>query len=179
MRQNTLITFTPRKSVCPPVFLSQTPNPTCNIVCYLGLYMDKRLTWNPHTRLKRQETNRCYKMLLQLLDNISKVIMTNKLLMYNTVIKPTWTRIMGFNQTIEALQSKMHHPSNAPFYVSNLTLHSDLKVPFVSDLASSLYQKFHSTLHLHPNPLVQSLSPLTLPLNPPRRQRRRWARDLK
>jgi hypothetical protein len=185
--KSTNITFTLRKSVCPPVFLNQNPIPTANIVRYLGLYMDKRLTWNPHTRLKRQETNRRYKMLLRLLDNRSKLTMTNKLLLYNTIIKPTWTyglELWGStkpsnHRRIQSLQSKiLRKIVNAPFYVSNLTLHNDLKVPFVRDLASSRYQKFHSTLHLHPNPLVQSLSSLTLPLNPPRRLRRHWPRDL-
>jgi hypothetical protein len=102
--------------------------------------------------------------------------MTNKLLLYTTIIKPIWTyglELWGSTKPsnlrrIQSLQSKiLRKIVDAPFYVSNLTLHKDLKVPFVIDLASSRYQKFHSTLHLHPNPLVQSLSSLTLPLNPP------------
>ena len=50
--KSTHITFTLRKLVCPPVFLNQNPIPTANIVRYLGFYLDKRRTWNPHTRLK-------------------------------------------------------------------------------------------------------------------------------
>jgi hypothetical protein len=31
---------------------------------YLGLYMDNKLTWDPHTRLKGTKTNRLYRMLI-------------------------------------------------------------------------------------------------------------------
>ena len=41
----------------PTVLLNNTPIPTENIVRYFGLNMDKRLTWNPHTGLKRNEIN--------------------------------------------------------------------------------------------------------------------------
>jgi hypothetical protein len=68
MKKSFHITFTLRKAQCPPVFINQTPLSTASVVRYLGLYMDKKLTWNPHTRLKWTETNRRYKMLIRLLD---------------------------------------------------------------------------------------------------------------
>ncbi len=53
---------------------------------------------------------------------------------------------------IQVLQSKILRVLvNAPFYASNLTLHTDL---------------------------IQALSTLTLPDNPPRRLKRHWHRDL-
>jgi hypothetical protein len=61
-----------------------------------------------------------------------------------------------------------------PFYVSNLTLHRDLKVPFVKDLA---VRSYHSTPSTHPNPLVQRLSSRTHPDDRVRRLRRQWPRD--
>jgi hypothetical protein len=87
--------------------------------------------------------------------------MTNKLLHYNTIIMPIWTfglELWGSTKPsnlrrIQSLQSKiLRKIVDAPFYVSNLTLDKDLKVPFVSDLASSRYQKLHSTYTSCPVP---------------------------
>jgi hypothetical protein len=61
--------------------------------------------------------------------------------------------------------------------VPNRVLHRHLNVLLVSELASTRYKSFHSSFHLHDNPLVQALSSLTLPQNPPRRLNRHWPRD--
>ncbi|KAF0747910.1 Uncharacterized protein FWK35_00025438 [Aphis craccivora] len=68
--------------------------------------------------------------------------------------------------------------TNAPWYVSNLTLHSDLKIPNIYTLASHYYKLFHNNTVNHPNPLISNFSSLTLPNNPPRRLKRNWPRDL-
>jgi Reverse transcriptase (RNA-dependent DNA polymerase) len=180
------ITFTLRRATCPPVYINQTSLPVTDVVRYLGLYIDKRLTWNPHTRLKRKDLNRRYKLLMRLLDNRSQLTTDNKLLIYKTIIKPIWTyglEIWGSTKPsnikrIQSFQSKvLRKLVNAPFYVPNRILHKDLNVPLVADLASTRYKSFHSSLHLHSNPLVQALSSLTLPRNPPRRLNRHWPRD--
>ena len=46
------------------------------VVCFLGLYLDKRLTWNRHTRLKRKDLNRRYRLLMRLSDNRSQSQLT-------------------------------------------------------------------------------------------------------
>jgi hypothetical protein len=81
------ITFTLRKSSNPPVFLNNIPLSVENVVKYLGLYIDRRLIWNPHTRLKRQGVNRRYKLLLRLLDTRSHLSLENELLIYKTILK--------------------------------------------------------------------------------------------
>jgi hypothetical protein len=63
--------------------------------------------------------------------------------------------------------------ANAPYYVSNITLHNDLEVPFVRDLVTTRYNKFNSSLSHHTNP-IPSLAPSTLPQNPCRRSRGCW-----
>ncbi|KAL1140682.1 hypothetical protein AAG570_000612 [Ranatra chinensis] len=60
-------------------------------VRYLGLYIDKRVTWNPHTRLKRIDLNRKFGLLRNLLHRRSKLSLVNKLTIYNMILKPTWT----------------------------------------------------------------------------------------
>jgi hypothetical protein len=110
----------------------------------------------------------------------------NKLLIYTTIIKPIWTyglKIWGSAKPsnikcIHSFQSKVLQTIvSTPFYVPNRVLHKDLNVPLVADLASTRYKSFHSSFHLHECPLVQALSSLTLPQNPPRRLNMNWPRD--
>ncbi|KAL1123627.1 hypothetical protein AAG570_002703 [Ranatra chinensis] len=44
--------------------------------------------------------------------------------------------------------------------------------------AHCLYGSFHTNLEFHSNPLIKALSFHTRPLNPPRRLKRRWPRDM-
>ncbi|KAL1124627.1 hypothetical protein AAG570_001251 [Ranatra chinensis] len=85
------LTFTLRRQSCPPIMFDNIPIPPANHVHYLGLYIDKRVTWNPHTRLKRLDLNRKYGLLRQLLNRNSKLSIENKLTIYKTILKPTWT----------------------------------------------------------------------------------------
>jgi len=45
--------------------------------------------------------------------------------------------------------------TNAPRYVSNLTLHEDLKIPYVREVIFEKYAKHHRNLETHHNPLLQ------------------------
>jgi hypothetical protein len=153
------------------LYLNQIPIPVANTAKYLGLYLHRRLTWNSHTRLKRLDVNRRYKLIL--IDNRSSLSLDNTVLLYNTIFKPIWTyRLELWSSAkpsnisrIQTLQSKiLRKICNAPFFVSNLTLHKDLKVPFVKDMAVKSFT--------HPNPLVQRLSSRTHPDDSFRRFRR-------
>jgi hypothetical protein len=48
--------------------------------------------------------------------------------------------------------------TNAPCYVSNLTLHEDLKIPYVREVISEKYAKHHQKIGNTPQP---STSPAT------------------
>jgi len=180
-------TFTLKKSSCPPVSFYNTPLPTKDVVRYLGLFLDRRLTWNHHTKQKRLELKRRYSLLYRLIGRNSSMSLNNKVLIYKTLLSPLWTyglEVWGSTKAsnmkrIQSLQSRiLRNIASAPYYVTNVTLHTDLNVPFVSDLAKSRYQVFHRNLTSHTNPIVQSLSTPALPGNPVRRLRRRWPRDL-
>lgn len=183
----TQVTFTLRKGVCPPVTIKNSALPIIDCVKYLGLHMDKRLTWNPHTRLKRIEANRRYQLLSRLLDFRSKLSLSNKILIYKAIIRPVWSygaEVWGSAkksnlQRMQTLQSKiLRRITNCPYYVSNHTLHKDLNIQYVNELASTRYKNFHNRVSSHSNPLVSQLASLTLPGNPQRRLKRRWPRDL-
>ena len=52
--------------------------------------------------------------------------------------------------------------TNAPWYVSNLTLHEDLKIPYVREVTFEKYAKHHRKLETHPNPLLDTGQPRRL-----------------
>jgi hypothetical protein len=51
--------------------------------------------------------------------------------------------------------------TNAPRFVSNQTLHTDLRIPYVRTVFQERIAKHRSTLISHPNPFLQSLLQLT------------------
>jgi hypothetical protein len=53
--------------------------------------------------------------------------------------------------------------TNCPPYISNLTLHTDLKIKTVHEKALNYYKRFHSKLPSHINPLISNFASLTIP----------------
>jgi hypothetical protein len=72
---------------------------------------------------------------------------------------------------LQKAQSKILRTiTNTPWYVSNLTLHADLKIPYVREIITEKYIKHHQKLETHPNPLLHPL----LDIGRPRRLKRTW-----
>jgi hypothetical protein len=63
---------------------------------------------------------------------------------------------------------------NAPWYVTNHTLHTDINIPYVSEVTHERINKHHNNLEAHPKPLLE---PLLQPTNT-RRLKRCWPLDL-
>jgi len=53
--------------------------------------------------------------------------------------------------------------ANAPPYVSNYTLHSDLKIQTVLVTAKTLYKLYRAHLANHSNPLISTLNSNSIP----------------
>jgi hypothetical protein len=80
------LTFTLRRRPSPPLIINTVPIPSPEHIRYLGLYLDKRLTWNPHTRLTRIDLNRIFGLLRRLLNSSSKLSLHNKLTVYKDLL---------------------------------------------------------------------------------------------
>jgi hypothetical protein len=65
--------------------------------------------------------------------------------------------------------------SGAPWYVSNQTLHEDLKIPFLQDMIKSNINKYKNHTSVHENQLIKDLFTQTLE---ERRLKRIWPEDL-
>ena len=116
-------------------------------------------------------------------NNVSPLSINNKLLLYKTVIAPVWTyglELWGCASKsniaiIQRFQSKLLRAIvNAPWYVTDAMIHSDLGISTVQDVIHDRSNKHRAKLQSHPNPLLQPLSRVNIP----RRLKRRWPADL-
>ena len=85
------ITFTLRKNDCPSVSLNGSSLPQSKHVKYLGLYIDRRLTWGEHIKIKRKQLNTKTKKIYWLLGPNSTLTLENKVILYKTILKPVST----------------------------------------------------------------------------------------
>jgi hypothetical protein len=177
------VTFTLRKGNCPAVQLNQTPIPQTTSVRYLGMHLDTKLTWQHHIQTKRKQLNLKIKEINWLIGRKSHLSLDNKLLIYKTVIKPVWMygcELWGCASKsnihiIQRFQSKLLRTiADAPWFVTNHTLHTDFKIPKVRDVIHERLCYHRRRLEAHTNPLLEPL----LIVNNNRRLKRLWPTDM-
>lgn len=178
------VTFTTKPTTCPPVRLNDKIIPERDKVRYLGLHLDRKLTWKHHILTKRTQLQIKYKKMYWLLGRKSKLSIQNKILLYKMVLKPVWTygiELWGCAKPsnlniIQRFQSKsLRNILDAPFYVSNLTIHEDLKIPFVKEEILNRSKKYRERLTNHSNQLISTLQN---PISESRRLKRTYPIDL-
>jgi hypothetical protein len=85
------VTFTARRETCPPVHINTVQLPQEEDVKYLGLHLDRGLIWHKHIFAKRKQLGFTLTEMYWLLGHKSKLSISNKLLIYKTILKPIWT----------------------------------------------------------------------------------------
>jgi hypothetical protein len=115
-------------------------NPPQEDVKYLGLHLDRRLTWHKHIFAKRKQLGITLNKMCRLLRCNSKLSTSNKLLIYKTTLKPKctfgiWLRGTASISSIEILerfQSKaLRMIVDAASSVPNTVIRRDLQTPTV------------------------------------------------
>jgi hypothetical protein len=102
---------------------------------YLGIHLDRRLTWAEHLKTKMKQLNLKAKQMHWLLRRSSTLSVESKLHLYKVVLPPIWTygiQLWGTasNSNIEILQrfqsKTLQSILNAPWYINNHKIHEDL-----------------------------------------------------
>jgi hypothetical protein len=115
---------------------------------------------------------------------LTKFSYSPKLLLYKTILKPIctygielWGRSKSYNtKLLQAFQSKtLRLIINAPRYVNNQTLHTDLSIPYIDEVISTAARNSTDRNSNPHNPLIANL--YHRPLGN-RRLRRNWPEDL-
>lgn len=179
--------LTLRLAPCPSVSMYGTQIPSSPPVKYLGITPDRRLTRAQHIRSKRHNLNHRLRSLNTYINNNKQTHINSKLEIYKSLIKPVWThvvRLWGYakKSSINEIQSIQNAALgkllNARPYVSNATIHSNLKLRSVHDETEIHYKRFFNRFSSNNNPLILNVAVPFVPGDPPRRLQRKWCRDL-
>lgn len=160
------IIFTKCRKISPNIEINNKAIPQAESVKYLGMHLDKTLTWRTHIWKKRQQLNLKFRKHYWILGRTSKLSIRNKLLVYNTILKPVWTYGIQLWGTaaksnisiMERLQSKvLRSITDAPWFVSNKDIYCDLEVPTISEVIVQCSVRYIKRLESHPNALAINL----------------------
>jgi hypothetical protein len=88
--KSTHVTFTTRRATCPGVHIYNEKLPQVEVK-YLGLHLNRRLTWHKHIFVKRKHLGITLSKMYWLLGRKSKLSISNKLLAYKVILKPICT----------------------------------------------------------------------------------------
>jgi hypothetical protein len=128
--KSTHVIFTLRPKDCPEVSFNNSVIPHSREAKYLGLLLDRRLTWDSHLKSKRKQLNSRLHLIRTLLK--SNMNLSNPLLLYKSLLQPIWSFDIALwgtakpsnLRTIQAFQSIcLRIVTKAPWYVSNAALH--------------------------------------------------------
>jgi hypothetical protein len=160
------ITFTLKRDTCPPVILNGSPIPQRDTIKYLGLNLDRRLTWRAHITAKRHQLNTQFHRMYWIIGRKSEMSIENKLLIYKCILKPIWSYGVPLwgtasNSNIEILQrfqnKVLRTIANAPWYVPNQVLHSDLRILPIREEITHISNKYKNRVRTHSNHLAVNL----------------------
>lgn len=177
------ITFTLRRENCPPVTINNKQIGHSNDVKYLGIHLDRRLTWHKHIFTKRKQLGLKLRNMYWLIGRQSQLTLENKLLIYKSILKPIWTygiQLWGSAsksnlEIIKRFQNKvLRIVTNAPWYVPNIIIQNDLDLASIEDEIKRFSQNYRGRLDNHPNELTHNL----MDINESRRLRRNLPNNL-
>jgi hypothetical protein len=152
--------------VCTPVHINNVQLPHEEDVKYLGLHLDRRLTWHKHIFAKKKQLGITLIKMYWLLGRKPKLSTSNKLLIYKTILKPIWTygiQLWGTAsisniEILERFQSKaLRMIVDAPWYVPNMVIRRDLQIPTVKEEICRYSSQYSARLSAHPNDLIVNL----------------------
>jgi hypothetical protein len=160
------VTFTLNKMTCPHVTLNNVHLPQADEVKYLGIHLDRRLTWRKHITTERKQLDLKLRNLYWIIGRKSQLSLENKPLVYKVILKPVWTygiQLWGTasNSNLEILerfQSKvLRIITDAPWYVPNAVTKRDLQGPTVRQEARQYSANCRRRLDTHPSNLANAL----------------------
>lgn len=147
--------------------LNGTTLKAANTAKYLGMTLDTKLQWKPHIKMKQQELQIKFRSLYWLLGRNSELSLSNKIVLYKSVLRPIWTygvQLWGCakKSNIDIIQrsqnSIIRKIIDAPWYARNGDLHREFRVETVNEIISKYSTSHQHRIQLHVNEEVTRLA---------------------
>jgi hypothetical protein len=131
----------------------------------VDLYIQK-LSWQTHIKAKRRQLELKVRNMNWLINRKSQLSLETKITIYKAIIKPVWTygiELWGCSKPsntkiLQTLQSKtLRKLANAPWYISNVTLHNDLRIPYVTEVIRTYAKNHKNRTTQDKNQLIRDL----------------------
>jgi hypothetical protein len=141
-----------KKRAPPPNNINTVQLPQEEDIKYLGLHLDRRLTWHKHTFVKHKQLGITFTKMCFLLGHKSKLSTSNKILIYKTKFKPIWTygiQLWGTASTsnIQILE-RLVCDSGRTWYVPNTVIRRDLQIPTVKKSAATALNTVRASAYI-------------------------------
>ena len=130
--------------------------PSDRAVKYLGVYLDRRLTWRTHINKKLNEAYARLMKLYPIINRKSSLKTDYTLLLYKSILRPLllyacpiWGNAPNtIIQCLQIFQNKVLRISvNAPWFIRNTQLHKELGIQNIQDYIRNLATNFFGKLH--------------------------------
>ena len=155
-QKSTAVLFTNRRPKTPGNLKLYGNNiPWSPSIKYLGVILDRKLTWNSHITSKLQQGYQRLKILYPLLNRQSSLSWKCSILLYKQILRPlllyavpVWGNCAKSHiHKIQIFQSKVLRTiSNAPWFIRNAALHTDFQLPYITDYIKKLTINFFNHL---------------------------------
>jgi len=155
-QKSTAVLFTNRRPKTPGNLKLYGNNiPWSPSIKYLGVILDRKLTWNPHITSKLQQGYQRLKILYPLLNRQSSLSWKCSILLYKQILRPlllyavpVWGNCAKTHiHKIQIFQSKVLRTiSNAPWFIRNAALHMDFQLPSITVYIKKLTINFFNHL---------------------------------
>ena len=166
------VIFTLKRETCPPIRVFNKPIPQASDAKYLGMHLDRRLTWNKHIKTKRKQLGLRLHKLYWLIGRRSQMTKNNKILIYKCILKPIWTygiQLWGSAaksniDIIQRFQNKVIRAIvDAHRSSSNSDIQKDTPISTVTKEIRQHSLKYLNKLIDHPNDYAKQLMTTTIP----------------
>lgn len=160
------IYFSQSNQAPPPIFINNIPINYCKEVTYLGVKIDKSLTWKKHIDFTVIKFRNAKRLIYPLISEKSHLNLNNKLLIYKSILRP----IIAYASPVFAGAAQMHLKrleslqcdiikiiTKLPWYCRYKTIISNLNIPSVHKFLFIASEKFFATTKDHLNPLINNL----------------------
>lgn len=149
-----------------PLTINNNPIPWNSEAKYLGVILDKSLTFKRHTGHAVERAQKYIKILNPLINRKSQLSKANKILLYKSVLQslllygcPVWGRCARSHiNKLQLIQNRcLKIIMNLPRHFSTRKLHLITKVQTIPDQIEKINKKFKRKLHYSKNILIHQL----------------------